>query len=75
MAVAKGANGLVGLLRLLESIDGLSKPESLVARVADQLAKPRNDAVHRGSLPTDPERAYAAARAILDRYSPLAQPG
>jgi hypothetical protein len=75
--IVKQANGLVGALTLLEKIDGISRSDSQLERVKDQLAKPRNDAVHRGLKPPDAttlQRAVTTARAVLDRYSPLPQP-
>lgn len=38
--ILKNANGLVGLLKLLESIDGVTQSERLSKRVADQLNPP-----------------------------------
>ncbi|GAB3917704.1 hypothetical protein GCM10011575_41620 [Microlunatus endophyticus] len=72
--IAKNANGLVGLITLLESIDDRARNESLVKRVADQLAGPRNDAAHRGAIPANARRAFSTAKAVLDQYSPLGQP-
>lgn len=69
--IVKNANGLVGLLRLLESMEGVEQRDSLVNRVSHQLANPRNDAVHRGSSPANPDKAFFTARAVLDRHSPL----
>lgn len=75
--IAKQANGLVGLLTLLEKIDQVASTDRLVRRVADQLAGPRNDATHRGLPPTDANataRAFSTARTVLDHYSPLGRP-
>lgn len=75
--VAKQANGLVGLLTLIESIDGVAKSDSLAERVKDQMAGPRNNAVHRGTVPegtTVAQKALATAKAVLERYSPLPRP-
>lgn len=71
--IAKQAGGLVELLTLLESIDSGSG-DSLIGRVRHRLAGPRNDAVHRGVDPGDARAAGEAARAVLDRYSPLTTP-
>jgi len=60
-AFAKQANGLVGLLTLLEKIDEVDGAHSLTRRASDQLAGPRNDAAHRGLPPVD---ANAARRAL-----------
>lgn len=66
------ANGLVGLLRLVENID--SAPESSWKRVADRLGKPRNQAVHAGAPPSDVPSAIEEATSILQRYAPLPRP-
>lgn len=73
--IAKQANGIVGLLKLLESVDG-AEEASLRGRVTDKLAGPRNNAVHRGEPieATVALEAFATARAVLDRYSPLVRP-
>jgi hypothetical protein len=64
-----GANGLVGLLRLLEGID--RAPESCWARVADRLAEPRNRAVHAGLVPSDVNSALDEATSLLELYAPV----
>ena len=52
-ATIRSANGLVGLLKLVEQIDSTEK--SRWKRVADRLANPRNSCVHRGIEPTREE--------------------
>lgn len=74
--ITKQSNGLMGLLKLLEAFGGV-EAESLVGEVMRKLAKPRNDAVHRGASPIDSQvasQASATAKAVLDRYSPLEPP-
>jgi hypothetical protein len=66
------ANGLVGLLRLMEDIDGVSP--TAWKRAGDRLANPRNRAVHSGAEPDDVLAALAEAESILQRYAPLAPP-
>jgi hypothetical protein len=74
-AIANSANGLVGLLKLVEVIDGLSAKESRSGRVVGKLAKPRNSCVHRGIEPTREEvqRAIKEAQTLLETYSPRPQ--
>src|SRR4029453_2682010 len=64
-------NGLVGLLKLVEQIDGVAKCRW--PQVRDRLAKPRNSCVHRGIEPTREEvhRAIKEAQTLLETYSPL----
>lgn len=72
--IVKQANGLVGLVGLLEQLDGTAKADSLVNRVAHRLAGLRNLAAHQGAPPADASElveAEQAARAVIDRYSPL----
>lgn len=66
------ANGLVGLLRLVEDID--SAPESSWKRVAHRLGNPRNRAVHAGAAPSDVMSALQESTSILQRYAPLPRP-
>lgn len=66
------ANGLIGMLRVIEHIDGL--PQSSWRRVADRLANPRNRAVHAGVVPSDAASALAEARSLVERFSPLPLP-
>jgi hypothetical protein len=70
-ATIRSVNGLVGLLKLVEEIDGVAKPRWLQAR--DRIAKPRNSCVHRGIEPTREEvqRAIKEAQTLLETYSPL----
>jgi len=70
-ATIRSADGLVGLLKLVEQIDGVAKRRWPQAR--DRIAKPRNSCVHRGIEPTREEvhRAIEEARALLETYSPL----
>lgn len=66
------ANGLVGLLRLVEDIEGVS--ESSWRRVADRLANPRNQAVHAGVAPSAVASALDEATSIVQLYAPLPLP-
>lgn len=66
------ANGLVGLLRLVEDVD--CAHESSWKRVADRLANPRNQAVHAGEAPTDVTSALDESTSILQRYARLPLP-
>jgi hypothetical protein len=72
--IIEGANGLVGLLRLLESMD--ESTESRWKRAAHRLAHPRNRAVHGGVQSTAEERLAALQEAfeLLQCYSPLPGP-
>jgi hypothetical protein len=65
------ANGLVGLLKLVEQIDGTEKRRW--PQVRDRRARPRNSCVHRGIEPTGEEvrGAIEEAHALLETYSPL----
>jgi hypothetical protein len=74
--IVENANGLVGLVQILEDLDGLDPEQTVRKRVAHRLAGPRNQAAHRG-LPPDSETrnsALAEARSVLDAYSPLPLP-
>jgi hypothetical protein len=75
--IAKSANGLTGMVGLIEALDEVPEKQSRWKSVADRLAGPRNDAVHRGETPTADtlDRAIAESRALLDHYSPLPPPG
>lgn len=69
--VIKNANGVAGLVKLLDSMEG--KPSGNRGRVFSLLANPRNLAVHRGK---DPDRQVAdkaieTATALLEEFSPL----
>jgi hypothetical protein len=68
------ANGVVGLIRLLESIDGTEHSQRRL--VADRIAGPRNLAAHQGVTPTPDEvnEAWRTARILLDVYSPMPTP-
>ena len=70
-ATIRSANGLVGLLKLVEQIDSTEK--SRWKRVADRLANPRNSCVHRGIKLTREElqSAIEEAHTLLETYSPL----
>ena len=70
-ATIRSANGLVGLLKLVEQIDGVAKPRW--PQVRDKIAKPRDSCVHRGIKPTREEvhRAIKEAQRLLETYSPL----
>ena len=70
-ATIHSANGLVGLLKLVEQIDSTEK--SRWKRVADRLANPRNSCVHRGIKLTREEvqSAIEEAHTLLETYSPL----
>jgi hypothetical protein len=71
--IAHDANGLAGLVRLVEAIDGVGSDDSKWRRVADRLANPRNRAVHAGETASAEAAkvALAEAKALLDAYSPL----
>ncbi|MGC0144323.1 hypothetical protein [Pseudactinotalea sp. Z1732] len=68
--IIQSANGLVGLVKLLESLQPVAK--SRIPRIADRLAGPRNRAVHRGAAPErgELEAAIRESEALLDFYSP-----
>jgi hypothetical protein len=70
----KGANGLVGLYDLVESIGGA--PAVSRARVAHRLAAKRNDAAHSGAEPTRSEtvEAIEIASTLVEGARPLPQP-
>ena len=70
-ATIRSVNGLVGLLKLVEQIDGVAKPRW--PQVRDRVAKPRDSCVHRGIEPTREEvhRAIKEAQILLETYSPL----
>lgn len=70
-ATIRSVNGLVGLLKLVEEIDGVAKPRW--PQVRDRIATPRNSCVHRGIEPTREEvhRAIKEAQTLLETYSPL----
>ena len=70
-ATIRSVNGLVGLLTLVEQIDGVAKPRW--PQVRDKIAKPRNSCVQRGIKPTREEvhRAIKEAQRLLETYSPL----
>ncbi len=70
-ATIRSVNGLVGLLKLVEQIDGVAKCRW--PQVRDRIAKPRNSCVHRGIEPTREEvqRAIKEAQTLLETYSPL----
>ncbi len=68
------ANGVVGLVNLLESIDGTAHSRHNL--VAHRIAGPRNLAAHQGVTPTPDEvtEAWRTARILLDEYSPMPTP-
>lgn len=68
--IIQSANGIVGLVTLLESLKPVQK--SRRSRVADRLAGPRNRAAHQGATPerTELEAAFNESEALLDLYSP-----
>lgn len=70
--VVRSANGLVGMVRLIESIDEIAPGESRWKSVADRLANPRNDAAHRGIAPSGKAVGLAMkeARFLLETYAP-----
>ena len=70
-ATIRSVNGLVGLLKLVEEIDGVAKCRW--PGVRDRIAKPRNSCVYRGIEPTRDEvhRAIKEAQRLLETYSPL----
>ena len=70
-ATIRSVNGLVGLLKLVEQIDGVAKCRW--PQVRDWITKPRNSCVHRGIEPTREEvvRAIKEAQTLLETYSPL----
>lgn len=72
--VILNCNGLVGMLRLVESLD--VETDSRVARVAHRLAGPRNDAAHAGRAPSSGElrNALAEVHAVLTKYGPITPP-
>ncbi len=73
-SIINSANGLVGLVKLLEQIDGGTKQWKAVA---DRLGNPRNMCVHRGADPTEAalSTALETARSILEIYDPLPEIG
>jgi hypothetical protein len=73
--ITRNANGLAGLVQLLEAIDGPGRSQTRWTRVADRLARPRNHAVHTGTIPTRQTAADAIKEAyvLLNEYSPLPQ--
>lgn len=74
--IARNANGLSGLVQLLEAMDGTTGKQTKWKQVADRLARPRNQAVHGGISPSrnTAEAAINEAKSLLDAYSPLPQP-
>jgi hypothetical protein len=46
--ISKNTNGIVGMLQLVEELDGLSKSASRRGRIAHRVAGPRNDAATKG---------------------------
>jgi hypothetical protein len=68
------ANGVVRLIRLLESIDGTEHSRRNL--VAHRIAGPRNLAAHQGVTPTPDEatEAWSTAGILLDEYSPMPTP-
>ncbi|MFC9420045.1 hypothetical protein, partial [Bacillus mobilis] len=69
------AGGVVGLVRILEKLDG-DVPKSLVKRTMDQLASPRNQAVHAAKEPSKDvlQKAFQTAVELLTKYDPLPAP-
>lgn len=76
-AVLRPATGIVDKLRLLEAlVPRPSAQSSLLARVADQVARPRNAAVHAAHAPDGAvlERALSTAEILIERYWPMPRP-
>ncbi|MDI2036849.1 hypothetical protein PJL15_03987 [Paenarthrobacter nitroguajacolicus] len=69
------AGGVVGLVRILEKLDE-SPQKSFAKRTMDQLAYPRNLAVHAAGQPAleTVRNAFHTGRELLSRYAPLAGP-
>lgn len=69
------AGGVVGLVRILEKLDGRAH-KSLVNRTMDQLASPRNQAVHAAKAPSKEvlHKAFQTAIELLTKYDPLPAP-
>jgi hypothetical protein len=74
--ITRNANGLAGLVQLLEAIDESKRDQTRWRRVADRLARPRNQAVHTGIIPHTQTtmNALEEAHILLNEYSPLPQP-
>ncbi len=74
--IKQNANGVLGILRLIEDIDETPAERHQWRRVADRLAEPRNQATHRGVAPTLEvvSQVLREARKLLDLYSPLPSP-
>lgn len=70
--VVLNSNGLYGMVKLLQKLDG-DKENKLLDRAGKQLARPRNKAVHAGQPPAlqDVQDAFLVARELLNKYSPL----
>ncbi|MBT8163194.1 MULTISPECIES: hypothetical protein [Arthrobacter] len=70
--IVENANGLYGMVKLLQKIDA-KKDGPTLDKVGKQLAKPRNKAVHAGWQPTNHEvrEAFVIAGVLLEEYSPL----
>ncbi|WP_433020073.1 hypothetical protein [Kribbella sp. CA-294648] len=74
-AIIQSANGVAGMVELLEAIDEATG-KSWRSRVAARLAGPRNDAAHRGLTPSHETTTEAIAQAIdlVNKYSPRPNP-
>lgn len=72
--IVRDANGVVGLVALLEKLDGTT-PSSR-NRVMHRLAGPRNRAAHAGTSPTQEEliSVLSESQRLLDQYTPLPGP-
>lgn len=72
--IMRQSSGAVEIFRLFVITGGKSTVSD--DRVMDQLAKPRNDAVHAGvsSTQNDAQRAIATANAIVEAAAPLPEP-
>ena len=74
--IVRDAQGIVGLLGLVEDLDAVDQSDSRRSRVADRLAGPRNDAAHQGVVPTQEtlQRALREVQDTLEAYTPAPQP-
>lgn len=75
--IVKNANGIVGLLQLVEQLDAVAETSTRQARIKARVAGPRNDAAHRGMTPTDVTLSHALreVRELLNVYTPVPAPG
>ena len=70
--VVLNANGLYGMVKLLQKLDA-KRDTTTLDKVGKKLANPRNNAVHAGRQPMKDEvqDAFVIARELLENYSPL----